>query len=302
MDNIILILVLLLLGIGLKFIPAFPENTAQVLTSFVIYVSLPALILIQIPKLPITHEILVPALMPWVMLAFSALLVLTCSRLFKWSRDVTGVLMLLVPLGNTSFFGIPMIESFFGKEMVSYAILYDQFGTFLALATYGSVVVALYTGGDAGGEKATLKSILKKIVTFPPLIALTLAFALYSSPALPAIDFILTPLAGTLVPLVIIAVGLKVEFRVESGHLLPMGVGLGIKLCIAPLLALGIVHLLNLNSPAADVSIFEAGMRPQISAWALAMSVGLLPKLGAMMVGVGIIISFLTLALLFQLL
>ncbi|MGE3801098.1 MAG: AEC family transporter [Candidatus Kapaibacterium sp.] len=298
MDNIILILVLLLLGIGLKFIPAFPENTAQVLTSFVIYVSLPALILIQIPKLPISHEILVPALMPWAMLAFSALLVIACSRLFGWSREVTGVLMLLVPLGNTSFFGIPMIESFFGKEMVSYAILYDQFGTFLALATYGSVIVALY----AGGEKATLKSILKKIVTFPPLIALTLAFALYSSPALPAIDFILTPLAGTLVPLVIIAVGLKVEFRVESDHLVPMGVGLGIKLCIAPLLALGIVHLLNLKSPAADVSIFEAGMPPQISAWALAMSVGLLPKLGAMMVGVGIILSFLTLTLLFQLL
>ena len=298
MENIILIVILLLIGIGLGRIPAFPESTAQVLTSFVIYVSLPAQILLRIPELKVSGDILVPILMPWCMILISALPILGLSRLFGWSRPVTGVLMLLVPLGNTSFFGIPMIESFFGKEMVSYALLYDQFGTFLALATYGSVVLALYSDK----EQATLKSIIRKVVTFPPLIALVLAFLLSSTPWLASVEFLLSPLAATLVPLVIIAVGLKMEFRIEPEHLTPAAIGLGIKLCIAPLAALGIVHLFGLHGPAAAVSVFEAGMPPQISAWALAMTAGLAPRLGAMMVGVGIILSFLTLSLLFQLL
>lgn len=297
MDNIILIVVLLLIGIGLRYIPAFPKNTAQVLTSFVIYVSLPALILTRIPELSTSRDVYVPIIMPWIMLAFSAMIVLGLSRLFHWSREVTGVLMLLVPLGNTSFFGIPMIEAFFGLHMVPYALLYDQFGTFLALATYGSVIIALYS--DQG--KATWRAILHKVVTFPPFIALVLALILSQTTSiLSDIGFILHPLEATLVPLVIIAVGLKMEFRVEPRHVKPALSGLAVKVVVAPLIALGLIYLFNLHSPAAHVAVFEAGMPPQISAWALAMSAGLAPRLGAMMVGVGIIISFLTLPLLFQ--
>lgn len=297
MTNILFILLLLLIGYLLKHLPAFPKNTASVLTSFVIYVSLPALILVQIPKLPFSEEMLIPSLMPWAMLLISAAFVLGCAQVFKWDRSITGALMLLVPLGNTSFFGIPMVEAFFGEAYIPYALLYDQVGTFLALATYGSVVIAVYS--DEG--KADVKSIAKKIVTFPPLIALAVAFAFYTVPFPSELVFMLESLAATLIPLVIIAVGLKMEFNFEKEHLSPMVVGLGIKLVIAPLLALGMIYALQLKSEAAYVAVFEAGMPPQISAWALAMTAGLSPKLGAMMVGFGIIISLVTLPLLFQL-
>lgn len=297
MANILFILLLLLIGLGLKRLPAFPKETASVLTSFVIYVSLPALILVQIPKLPFSEEMLIPSLMPWAMLLLSAALVWGCSKLFRWNRSITGALMLLVPLGNTSFFGIPMVEAFFGEAFIPYALLYDQVGTFLALATYGSVVIAVYSES----EKADLKSIGKKIVTFPPLIALVVAFAFYTTPFPEELVFMLEALAATLIPLVIIAVGLKMEFQFEKEQLNPMAVGLGIKLVLAPLMALGIIYAFQLKSEPAYVAVFEAGMPPQISAWALAMTAGLSPKLGAMMVGFGIIISLVTLPLLFQL-
>ena len=297
MANILFILLLLLIGLGLKRLPAFPKETASVLTSFVIYVSLPALILVQIPKLPFSEEILIPSLMPWAMLLLSAALVWACSKLFNWNRSITGALMLLVPLGNTSFFGIPMVEAFFGEAFIPYALLYDQVGTFLALATYGSVIIAVYSEG----EKADLKTIGRKIVTFPPLIALVVAFAFYTTPFPEELIFMLEALAATLIPLVIIAVGLKMEFQFEKEQLNPMAVGLGIKLVFAPLIALGIIYALQLKSEPAYVAVFEAGMPPQISAWALAMTAGLSPKLGAMMVGFGIIISLVTLPLLFQL-
>ena len=64
---------------------------------------------------------------------------------------------------------------------------------------------------------------------------------------------------------------------------------------MAPLLALLLIFLMGANSLAAKVSVFEAGMPSQISAWALAMTAGLAPKLSAMLVGYGILLSFLTL-------
>ena len=298
MENIVFIIVLLIIGNGLRYLPAFPKNSAQVMTSFVIHVSLPALILVQIPKLPISPDILVPCLIPWTMVPISALLVIACARFFKWSNSITGALMLLVPLGNTSFFGIPMVEAFFGNQYVCYALLYDQLGTFLILGTLGPIVIAVYSNEG----KPEFKTIIKKIITFPPLISLILAFVFYSTPYPSQISFMLECLAATLIPLVIIAVGLKMAFQIEKKHYKPMIFGLGTKLCIAPLIALGIVYLFGLKSTAAHVSVFEAGMPPQISAWALAMSAGLAPKLGAMMVGIGIILSFLTLTVLFQLL
>lgn len=301
MENILFILVLLFIGIALKRLPAFPESSAQVLTTFVIYISLPALILVKIPELEISPDILIPALMPWAMLIVSAILVLGFSKLFGWTKSVTGALMLLVPLGNTSFFGIPMVESFFGGDHVSYALLYDQLGTFLALATYGTIIIAVYSEKE-GQTEVSARAITKKILTFPPLLALILAFILSSWTIPSTVDFILESLAATLIPLVIIAVGLKLEFKIEKEDLNPMAIGLGIKLIIAPLIALAIIKSFGFNSPAAKVAVFEAGMPSQISAWALAMLAGLSPKLGAMMVGIGILISFLTLSFLYTLL
>lgn len=52
--------------------------------------------------------------------------------------------MLTVPLVNAGFVGIPLIEALLGTDAVPYAILYDQFGTFLALNTYGILVAAYY--------------------------------------------------------------------------------------------------------------------------------------------------------------
>lgn len=295
MENIVFILILLLIGIGLKRVKDFPKNTASVLTAFVINISLPALILVQIPKIPITKDILIPFLMPWAMILFSASLVWVLAKAFRWNKSITGALMLMVPLGNTSFFGIPMVETFYGVEGVSYAILYDQFGTFLALGTYGSFVVAFY----GQQESATASSILRRISTFPPLIALILAFALKPIVYPEQVVFILESIAATLIPLVIIAVGLKMQFKIASEYLRPLGVGLGIKLIIAPLLALAIILTIGLDSLAAKVSVFEAGMPPQISAWALAMTAGLEAELSSMMVGLGILVSFFTLSLLY---
>jgi predicted permease len=280
---------------------AIPENLADILTTFVIFVSLPALIFLRLPSLEISGDILVPIVMPWCMLAVSAALVFAVSTLLKWDQRIQGLLLLLVPLGNTSFLGIPMVQTFFGDKLVPYALLYDQFGTFLALATYGAAVTSL-ASVDSAQPSSRVKAIALKVISFPPFIALMLSTLLRSITFHPAVTSTLEILSSTLVPSVMIAVGFRIRLRIPQQHRVPLTVGLALKLVLSPLLALAGCRLLGLDGDAVDVSIFESGMPPMIAAWAVASKSGLDPDLGAAMVGLGILLSFATLPLLFLLL
>jgi predicted permease len=298
MENFFLTIAFLFIGMGIRRLPRFPQETSQVLNLFVIHVSLPALILLKIPQLTFSRDILTPVMMPWVMLATTAAIILLVGRHCRWPRDIIGALLLLAPLGNTSFLGIPMVQGLLGEAGIPYAVLYDQFGSFLALATYGTVILALY----GSGERPRLASIIKKVVTFPPFLALILALICRNMDVPAPLIALFTSLSATLVPVVMIAVGCQLTLRLRPEVLSPFVIGLSIKLIMAPLLALLLCRILGLNGLASQVAILESGMPPMVSAGALAIMAGLAPELTAAMVGLGILFSFLTLPLLCQLL
>ncbi len=297
MENFIVTLTFLIIGIVVKRLPQFPKETGIVLNVFVIYISLPALVLLNIPTLVFSKQLLAPALIPWIMLVISCGLIFLFSKILKWEKNITGCLLLLIPLGNTSFFGIPMVETFFGESAINYALLYDQLGSFLALAIYGSFIVAIYGTNEKG---SSLIIVFKRVITFPPFIALVMAMLLRNIVYPDAIAQLLSVLAATLIPLVMIAVGYQLQFQLDRNLLTPMGFGLSIKLIIAPLVALLFCKLSGFKGEAAQVSIFEAGMPPMVSAGALAILANLSPTLTAALIGIGILLSFATLPILYQ--
>ena len=123
-----------------------------------------------------------------------------------------------------------------------------------------------------------------------------------SAPYPEVLQTILQGIAASLVPVVMVAIGLQIKLKLEPGNWAPFSVGLAIKLVAAPLIAAAICYSFNLNSTAAKVSVFEAGMPPMVTAGALALIAGLAPELTAALVGLGLAISFLTLPVLFQIL
>ncbi|HIP39218.1 MAG TPA: AEC family transporter [Desulfocapsa sulfexigens] len=294
MENFILIFICLAGGMLLQGRKIFAENAPQTLNLYVIWVALPALILRQVPTLSFSTDLFVLLVMPWLMTLLGAILVWLGSRFFKWSTEITGVLLLTVPLGNTSFLGIPMIEAFFNLDMVSYGIIYDQFGSFLALSTYGSFIFALYSGQ----EQQNVWKIGQKVLTFPPFLALLIAI-LFARPLQNAvISESLSLIASSVVPVVMFAIGLQLKIRLAPGQTLPFCFGLTVKMLVAPFVALLLCHLSGLDTPASRIAVFESGMPPMVTAGALAMSAGLAPRLTAALVGWGILISFATLSLL----
>lgn len=298
MENFILIVVAIGIGYGLNRLRIFPDEAANILNQFVIFISLPAIILLQIPKLTFSMDIMIPVIIAWIVMTLTALLTLFISKRLHFSKEVTGALMLVAVLTNSSFLGIPIINAYLGDEAMPFILVYDQLGTFLALATYGIFVTAYYSNKS----EMNIQIMIVKILTFPPFVSLIIALFFIGTPFPDEILKVLTALANTIVPIALVAVGLQLQLKLPSYEIKPFGIALFIKLLIAPIIALFIVKLAGWKSLAAVVSVMEAGMAPMITAGAMASLSGLAPRLSSAIVGYGILLSFFTTALLFKLL
>ncbi|HEY9191107.1 MAG TPA: AEC family transporter [Sulfurovum sp.] len=298
MENFVLIALAISVGYLFSRSGIFPEGSAAILNKFVIFISLPAMILLQIPKLSFSTEFVIPIIVAWSVTIVTAMMTLTVSKLLHFTKEVTGALLLVAVLTNSSFLGIPLIHAYLGAEALPYILVYDQMGTFLALSTYGIFVAAYYSDQSEIG----LKTMAVKALTFPPFIALLIAL-FFVNTAFPAvISNVLSALADTIVPVALVAVGLQLQFRLPGHEIVPFGIALVIKLIMAPLIALAVVSLAGWTGLAAGVSVMEAGMAPMVTAGAMASLYGLAPRLTSAIVGYGILISFFTTAVLFTLL
>ena len=145
-DAFALILTMLALGMGFARLRLLPANAAETLNLVVLYVCLPAAVLIYAPRLHVDVSLAGLIATPWLLAAATLLLVALATRLFKFRRDEHAVLLLCVALGNTSFIGYPMVRALLGEHALPYAVVYDQFGTFVLLSTFGLYVLAKYAG------------------------------------------------------------------------------------------------------------------------------------------------------------
>lgn len=299
MDNFYLILACLGIGLLLRRAPGMPATSAVALNGYALNVALPAVILANLPLLNVSRALLIPALTPWLLMLLVIALLLTLARLLRWSREVTGALLIVVPLGNTSYLGFPLVQSFFGQEAMPYAVVYDQLGSFIALAAYAPVIAALY---GPGTHKPAAAAILARIFTFPPFIALLAGLALRGVQLPPLANQLVDMLAATLIPVVMVAVGLQITVRFHRSELLPLTFALGIKLLLMPACAWLLWMALGQDGLAVRVAVFQAAMPSMISAGAIAIAAGLATRLVAGAVGIGLILSFGSLPLLYWLL
>jgi predicted permease len=289
-SNLVLVPICLFLGLIAQRVPKLPRSSVATLSAYVIYIALPALILLEIPQLPLSRFAFVPIFMAWAVMAFSMLVTYLCSRVMGWGRSVTGALLLVVSLGNTAFIGIPLVETHLGKGAIPYAILYDQFGSFLALATFGIVVAAWYSGEG----KVDAKSLWRHISRFPPFIALMIALCLrfIESPEWATESF--ATVAATLVPVAMVSVGLQWRLRLDVTHKKPFAVALLIILFLAPAFAFIVTRGLGFSGLAANASVLQAAMPAMITAGTLATAHNLEPRLASSVVGYSLMFSLLT--------
>jgi len=291
MNNIILLVLCFVAGILLRRGRFMPDNAPAVLNSFIIHISVPALTLLYIHDLKLSGDLVLVMAMAWLCFGMAAGFFWLVGRQFSFSRGTVGALILTGGLGNTAFFGLPMIEAYYGHSGISTGIVIDQTGSFMVLSTLAIIVAGMYSSG-----RPTVAAIVRNILRFPPFIALIIALLLLPITYPEWLIVVLKRLGDTLAPVALLSVGFQLRLGHLWGNCCSLIFGLTFKLLLAPIMIyLLYVQVLGAHGQAIQIAIFEAAMPPMITASIIAQEHDLDPELAVLMVAAGLLISFFTL-------
>lgn len=284
-----------------------PTGLAPCLNWWVLNIALPALVLELIPQLHFDVHLWFLVVTQWGVLLGAWLLFPWLGRRLHWTRSRVGALILVSGLGNTSFVGYPMLEALRHREGLALGVIADQVGCFTALAVGGTVVAALYAG-----HRPQPMQIVRRIALFPPFLAMLLGLLVGAgggwaalieiatgpgSALAPVPSAILERLGSTLTPLALFSVGLQFKLHLGRPQLVAVALGLSWKLLLAPLCVYLFGLAVGIGGLTFSVGVLQTAMAPMISAAILADQRGLEPSLANTVLGVGIVLSLLTVPL-----
>jgi hypothetical protein len=289
-EGVFLIFCFLMIGYGLKLAK---KDYSDVLISFCILVAFPALIIQKLYPMKIAVSDLSIVGIAVFSIVFGFFVGFLLSRFLKLERASAAVVIMACGLGNTSFVGFPFVEALYGANALGYALLFDQFGSFLFLSIFGSMIA-----GWGAGRDSSPKKLAKSVLTFPPFIAILAALALkfFELPS-----FVLLgadKLAVTLLPLVTIAVGMKIDVSHIKENINNTAAILTLKMGVVPLAVLLILPPFGIVS---KVALIESAMPPMVMVAVFAMRYGLNEKLAVSAVALGVFASFAVIPLFYYL-
>jgi predicted permease len=292
MANFILIGLCIIAGILFRKSKTLPKDAHKGINAWIIYIALPAVSFKYLPHITWSKDLLFPALAPICIWMLGWLFITLYSRIRKLSTATLGGLKLVSSLSNTSFIGFPLIMAYFSEKEIPIAIICDQV-TFTLLSTIG-IIVAIRASQQ---QKLSAQLVVKKVLTFPPLLGCILALVIPRFLDISSFNPLFEKLAGTVGPLALFSIGLQLKFGGWFSELKHISIALLYKLILAPLSVLLIAVLLGLNGTIAKITIFEMAMPTLLTAGVVADQYNLNPKLSNLVVGIGILLSFVTTAL-----
>jgi predicted permease len=277
----------LLVGYLLQRLNRLPANAAEVLNRFVIDICLPATILRLVPKLSLGAAVAPLVIVPWVMAGLAFLLVRLMARPLGLDATTRAALFVATALGNTSFLGFPLCSALLGERSLPLAAVYDQFGSFLMLST----LAPLSLGSVTQGRQPRLRELARHVLTFPPFVALLVALLPLPQPAF--LEPILAVAAAPLIPVAMVAVGLKLRLTPPRPKRV-LAAGLVMKLLLLPSAAWALAKALGAPPLVTQVAVLETAMPTMVTAGALMVAHGVASELAAAFVGWGIVIALVT--------
>ena len=237
------------------------EQTRLVLTSVVYYVLLPALILDVLWTADIGVHSLQYTLLGIGSLIFCMLCIWAIGRLFKYSRQSLGA-MLLAIFPNVTYLGLPVLEQTFGHWGRSVAIQIDLFATSPFLFTIGLMVVSRYSSEVQTPSKSFLS-----YLNAPPFWAAGLAVILNIN-GISCADWlvgVLQKLAAAVIPLMLFSLGLSLNWRAMKLVNLPTVLWVTVvKMCLMPAFALLLATQLTLENDHKAAAILDLAMPSMI--------------------------------------
>ena len=286
---------MMLLGFSLKRIGFLKAQDRDLLSDIVLYIALPAMIFTNLRTAEISHDML---FLPILGIVTSILLVIPAyiyCRIRNHDEKTTWTILLASSLMNTGFIGFPVCLGVFGQAGFLDAVFFDL-STSAMVVAYGVILARKFAGNT--------KEVIKNTVTFIPLWAVIfgLTFNVFNIPVGYVLDNILNYLSGATIPLIMLALGLSLDFANVGDNLTDSIAVAFIKLIMAPLIIFSLLTILNIRGLVADVAIIEAGMSTAGNALVLAITYDLDKDLMGSIIFTNVVLSIVTLTVIISLL
>jgi len=290
MSALILLFACFALGVLVARFAHPPQGLASALNWWVIYVALPALVLELIPRLSIDPELWFLIAAMWIVFLGAWALAAALGAWLGWSRQRIGAVTLVAGLSNTAFTGYPLIEALHGKEGLALAVVADQLGCSIVLATGGVFVATLYSGG-----RPQAHHIVRRVLLFPAFLALIAglvagAFGGWPDP----LESTFARIGATLTPLALVSIGLQFKLRLARSQLGAAALSIAWKLALAPFVVYVVGRASGIDGLTLTVGVLQAAMAPMVSSAILAEQHRLETEVANMTLGAGILLSLLT--------
>jgi auxin efflux carrier (AEC) len=295
--TILSIILMIALGYVLKRIDFLSEKDIDPFNKIVMYILLPCMIfhalynsnLASIPNLGILPLVILSSSVITGIVSYFILKQLKLDDRTLWSVLVT------VMIANTGFMGYPVTLGIFGQEGFLRAIFCDiaTLCTFLLL----SFILIMKFGG-------TIKTAIKKIAFFPPLWAVIFGLILnfVNIPIGPVLDNTINYLGQGAIPLIMVTLGLSIDFSALSRSKSMIVFTSIMKLAFFPLVAFFVAGYLGLVNLESTVSIVEAAMPSGMMSLLLAITYKLDFELTSDCILINTVISLITLPVIISIL
>ncbi|WP_029523280.1 AEC family transporter [Persephonella sp. KM09-Lau-8] len=275
----------------------FDENASQILIKFIIYISFPALVIYNVYFLKFQWSFLWVLLSGWGVILFSILVSFFIGKALKLNKPTLASFIMMATFGNTSFLGFPYQMAFLGEEGLRYAVVFDQFSSFLPVSLISPFILTY------GQDKGNFSVDIKRIITFPPFVAIIFAFFIKNF-YIP--DFVLDSLkmiGMTVIPLALFSVGINLKFSSVKERIRDISAVIFIKMIFVPVLFVLLLHIIGVEINIQwQSAVIEIAMPPMVLASIFVIGAGLDKDLAVSAVGVGILASFITVPFVFYLL
>ena len=279
---------MIVLGYVLKRQNILKSRDSNVLSRIVLTVSLPSLVFVILSTANISTDML---LLPFAAFSLSAICMVISFLFCKsrgYSKVKTWTIMIACAMMNTGFLGFPISLGVFGNEGFLNAIFFDL-ETTLIFVIFGMVLVSIF-----GGNR---KEVLKQAVGFVPLWAVIIAllFNIFHLQYGYVIETTLNYLGQSTIPLIMISLGLTLDFK-EIKHSFTDSLFVAfVKLILAPIIIFLILNAINFGGLSFKVAILEAGMATAMNALVLAITYDLDTKLMSSIIFTNTVLSLITL-------
>src|SRR5260370_8460003 len=109
MSNIILLFGCMVIGLALRRSGRLPDNSHVALSSFIIYISLPALTLLQIHNVRLQPALLYAVAMPWLLFLAGAIFFWSIAKPMRLTPQTPRALLLPPGLPHPPFLPLPTL-------------------------------------------------------------------------------------------------------------------------------------------------------------------------------------------------